>query len=167
MVGKTEIALMQKLVIPDRQQVEIWLDQAGHEFWACDRCDGLHISSLQSLDGVLDSRLFIEPFGILFSTELDLKADSAFLIQADMTRLNLGLPTLKLFLEMLESGHLLLVASDVLMTSKGVCYSQFSEFLAMTLEAKSWLYRECQSMHYILSEQEHCLPPVEGKFSFH
>ncbi|MGI9283120.1 MAG: YbjN domain-containing protein [Endozoicomonas sp.] len=158
---------MQKLVVPDLQQVEVWLNQAGHESWMCDHCEGLHVASLQSLDGILDSRLFIEPFGILFSTELDLKAASAFSVQADLTRLNLGLPMLKLFLEMLDSGHLLLVASDVMMTTKGICYSQFCEFLEMTLDAKSWLYRECQSLQYILSEQEHFVPPVEGKFSFH
>lgn len=158
---------MRKLVIPDLQQVAEWLNKDGHEFWMCDRCEGLHISSIQSLDGVLDSRLFIKPFGILFSTELDLKPSSAFLVQADMIRLNHGLPTLKLFLEMLDSGHFLLVASDIMMTANGICYSQFSEFLAMSLEAKSWLYRECQTMQYVVSEQEHCVPPVEGKFSFH
>jgi hypothetical protein len=155
---------MQKMVVPDLAQIKAWLKRAGHESWSCEYCDGLHVSSLQSLDGVLDSRLFIEPFGILFTTELDLKASEVFSVNADMTRFNLGLPMLKLFLEVLDSGNLLLMASDAMITTKGINYDQFSEFLGMTIEAKSWLYSECQSLQYLFSpdyEQEAGKPDLK------
>ena len=140
---------MHELLIPDGAQIETWLRQAGYEFWLCDRCDGLHISTLQQLDGVLDSRLFIEPYGILFSTEIDLKLSTVMKLNAELVRFNASLPTMKLFMEIMDNGAALLVSSDALITTKGVTYDQFNDFLDMTVEAKKWLLNECHDLQVI------------------
>ena len=159
---------MHELLIPDVPQIETWLRQAGHEFWMCDRCEGLHLSALQQLDGVLDSRLFVEPFGILFSTELDLKLSSVMKLNAELGRLNVSLPTMKLFMDVLDSGGALLVASDVLITTCGINYEQFVDFLAMTVDAKNWLLNECHELQVIFQgEHENSVHQVDVTPSLH
>ena len=160
---------MHELQVPDIGLLESWLKQAGHDSWMCDRCDGLHVATLQSQESVLDSRLFLEPYGILFTTEIDLKTSSILQVNADLTRLNMSLPALKLFLEVTDNGGAMLVASDVLLTTKGVNFNQFSDFIAMVLEAKNWLLNECQEQHYLFAgEEDSAAPPYpENKPSLH
>lgn len=160
---------MHELQVPDIGLLENWLKQAGHDSWMCDRCDGLHVSTLQSQESVLDSRLFLEPYGILFTTEIDLKASSILQVNADMARLNMSLPTLKLFLEVMDNGGTMLVASHVLLTSKGINYSQFCDYIAMALEAKNWLLNECLEQRYLFAgEEDSTAPPhPENKPSLH
>ena len=43
----------------DRALVEHWLREARVAFDECGECDGLHIRALRSLDGAIDSRLFL------------------------------------------------------------------------------------------------------------
>ena len=61
---------MSDLTALDQGQLENWLNRAGISHYICDQCHGLHLSGLQELDGVADSRLFVEPWGLLLSTEL-------------------------------------------------------------------------------------------------
>ena len=49
---------MHDLLVPDVALLEKWLADTGYESYICDQCSGLHVSALQGLDGILDSRLF-------------------------------------------------------------------------------------------------------------
>jgi len=64
---------MTSLHLPDTALLQQWLDEAGVEHYLCGQCDGLHLRPLQETPGVIDSRLFQEEFGLLLTTELELR----------------------------------------------------------------------------------------------
>lgn len=159
---------MHELLIPDVARIETWLIQAGYEFWMCDHCESVHFSELHRLDGVLDSRLFIQPFGILFRTELDLKLSSVMKLNGELGRFNLALPTIKLFMDIMDNGSALLVASDAIITTRGITYEQFINFLEMTIEAKKWMLTECHDIQVIYhSEMDASTQHLEASPSLH
>ena len=57
----------------DRATLESWLAEARVDFYTCGRCEGLHLRALQEMEGVIDSRLFLEPWGLLLTTELEIR----------------------------------------------------------------------------------------------
>ena len=64
---------MTSIRVPDKALLQEWLDQAGIEHYLCGQCEGLHIRVLQETRGVIDSRLFLEDYGLLLTTELELR----------------------------------------------------------------------------------------------
>ena len=142
---------MNELVVPDMASLEAWVKQAGYGSWQCDQCHGLHIDVLQELDGIVDSRLFLEPFGLVFSTELDIRNSTLLAVSADLGRLNMTYPTMKLFLDVVDDGTPLLVISQSLLTAQGITYAQFVSYMESVLYAKQQVVAECGQLHYLFS----------------
>ncbi len=142
---------MNELVVPDMASLETWVKQIGYGSWQCDECSGLHIDALQEQDGVVDSRLFLEPFGLIFSTELDIRNSTVLAVSADLGRFNMTYPTMKLFLDVVDDGTPLLVMSQSLLTAQGVSYAQFVNYLESVLYAKQQVIAECSQLHYLFS----------------
>ncbi|MCK0536651.1 YbjN domain-containing protein [Alcanivorax quisquiliarum] len=145
---------MLSLVTPDAGHLERWLQQAGIEYYICDQCHGLHLSALQAREGVLDARLFLEDDGILLSTELEIRPSSLFLVQADLGRLNMSFPMLKIFLDVNDDTLPRMVACDLLLTQQGITAKQFAYFVQSCMDACQQLLDDCQ--------QTDCLMGPEG-----
>lgn len=154
---------MSDIVVPDQGQLETWLNSAGVAFYLCDQCNGLHISGVQELEGVTDARLFIEPWGILFSTELVLRPVALLPLVADLGRLSVDYPILKLFLDVVDDAMPQLVAGASLLTSAGVSDSQFRLFVAATMEAMRQLASEALHLDYLLLDENADKTPTQPR----
>lgn len=144
---------------PDQHQLEQWLNRAGISFYLCDQCNGLHVSGLQELDGVADARLFIEPWGVLFSTELVIRPVALLPLAADLGRLNVDYPTLKLFLDVVDDAMPQLVASGMWLTGAGMNEAQFQLFINTMMEAVRQLAAESSHLDYLLPDENDRDPP--------
>lgn len=138
---------------PDQHQLEHWLNRAGIGFYLCDQCNGLHISGVQEMEGVADARLFIEPWGILFSTELVIRPVALLPLAADLGRLNIDYPTLKLFLDIVDDAMPQLVAGGMWLTGAGIDEAQFQLFMSSTMEAMRQLAAESGHLDYLLPDE--------------
>lgn len=141
---------MLTVVTPDAEQVTRWLEQANIQYYICDQCHGLHLSELQGREGVVDARLFVEEDGVLFSTELEVRPAALFTVQADLTRLNMEYPSLKLFLDVNDDSMPRLVACDLLLGRRGVTFEQFLYFVQATLDATVQLLEDCQQADWLI-----------------
>ncbi|MDB6063373.1 MAG: histidine kinase [Verrucomicrobiaceae bacterium] len=148
---------------PDQGQLEHWLNSAGISFYLCDQCNGLHISGVQELEGVADARLFIEPWGILFSTELVVRPVALFPLAADLGRLNIDYPTLKLFLDIVDDAMPQLVAGTMWLTGAGIDEAQFRLFMNSSMEAIRQLATESVHLDYLLLDENAEAPPRQPR----
>jgi hypothetical protein len=137
----------------DQGQLESWLNRASIGHYICDQCNGLHLSGLQELDGVIDSRLFIEPWGLLLSTELVIRPVALLPIVADLGRLNIDYPTLKLFLDIVDEAMPQLAAGATQLSGAGLDEAQFRLFISTTMEAVRQLADECGHLDYLLPDE--------------
>lgn len=129
---------------PEVGLVEQWLRDAGQDYYICDQCHGLHLSDLQVREAVLDARLFVEADSLLLSVELEIRPSVLLYVQADLARLNMNYPGLKLFLDVSDDSLPRLVLCDTLYTEAGLNAAQFELFLARTREAIEAALAECQ-----------------------
>jgi hypothetical protein len=146
-------SFMSDLVVPDQGQLESWLNRAGEAFYLCDQCNGLHVSGVQELEGVSDARLFIEPWGVLFSTELIVRPVALLPLAADLGRLCVDYPTLKLFLDIVDDAMPQLVAGTSLLTGAGISEAQFRLFVSNATEAMRQLAAEALHLDYLLLDE--------------
>ncbi len=149
---------MHDLLVPDIALLEKWLDKAGYETSICEECNGLHVNAMQAEEGVVDSRLFVEPWGVVFTTELDVRNAAILPLTADLLRLNMSFPTIKLFVNTPDDTGAMLVASSFILTTQGVTIEQFDEFFGVTLETVRQLLQECQQMQYLFQGDERMMP---------
>lgn len=145
---------MLSLVLPDADQVRAWLEQAGIKHYICDQCHGLHISEVQSREGVLDSRLFVEEDSLLLTTELELRPAAIFSAVAEMPRFNMSWPALKVFADVNDETLPRLVACDLLHGRQGVTFEQFVYFVQATVDASIQLLEECQRLNCLFWPDE-------------
>lgn len=138
---------------PDQAQLERWLSRAGIDYYLCDQCNGLHLAGLQELEGVVDSRIFVESWGLLISTELVVRPVALLPIAADLGRLNVDYPTLKLFLDIVDDAMPQLVAGAMHLTGAGISETQFQLFVGTTMEAVRQLVAESQHLDYLLPDE--------------
>jgi len=138
---------------PDQVQLERWLSRAGIDYYLCDQCNGLHLAGLQELEGVVDSRIFVESWGLLISTELVVRPVALLPIAADLGRLNVDYPTLKLFLDIVDDAMPQLVAGAMHLTGAGISEAQFQLFVGTTMEAVRQLVAESQHLDYLLPDE--------------
>lgn len=143
----------------DATQLEQWLEDGGFEHYICDQCNGLHLPSLQELEGVIDSRLFVEPWGILLSTEFVIRPTAMLVIAADSGRLNMDYPTLKLFMDVVDDAMPQLVSGATLLTGAGVTQPQFRLYVSSAIEAVTQLAAELAHLDYLLPEEGAEPPP--------
>jgi hypothetical protein len=144
---------------PDRATLQGWLDATSTEYYLCSHCEGLHIQRLQSLDGVVDSRLFQESYGLLLTTELEVRPMALLAVSADLGRFNMDYPTLKIFLDIVDDATPQLVAAGVMPTGGGITREQFVQFLTLTLTGVDRLAAECQELDYLFPGAEQSSPP--------
>ena len=138
-------------VIPDRALLESWLEQAHVAYHECGQCEGLHLEALRDLEGVIDSRLFLEPWGLLLTTELEIRPMALLPLAADLGRLNMDFPTLKLFQDVVDDATPQLVAAGTVLASAGMTLEQFAAFVAATITATRQLAEECLQLDYLFA----------------
>lgn len=136
-----------------RDEFANWLKASGTDYHFCSECEALHLDVLKSQDGVVDCRLFVEPWGLLLTTELELRPTALLPITADLGRLNMDYPTLKLFTDVIDEAMPQLVASATVMTAGGYNEAQFGVFIEQALRATSQLAEECLQLDYLLLER--------------
>ncbi|MDH5173414.1 MAG: YbjN domain-containing protein [Gammaproteobacteria bacterium] len=139
---------------PDRALLEEWLDQAGTEYYLCGQCEGLHIRALQDARGVIDSRLFLEEYGLLLTTELEIRPGALLQVSADLGRLNMDYPTLKIFLDVVDEAFPRLVVAGSFHSGVGLSQSQFTHFIETTVEAAGQLAVACEQLNYLYGGAE-------------
>jgi hypothetical protein len=145
---------MALLRIPDKTLLEEWLADAEMDCYLCGQCDGLHIRALQGGSGVIDSRLFVEEYGLLLTTELEIRPGSLLLVSADLGRLNMDYPTLKLFLDVADEVVPQLAVAGNFLTGAGLSQDQFSHFMATSIEATEHLAETCRQLSYLYTADE-------------
>lgn len=145
---------MEKLYKLDRAQLMRWLREARVEFSECGECEGLHLAALKGIEGVIDSRLFLERYGLLLSTELEIRPMALLPLAADLGRLNMDYPTLKIFLDVVDDATPQLVMAGVLLTPTGLTLTQCAHFLSTSMEATRKLSAECLQLDYLFEEGE-------------
>lgn len=138
----------------ERSQLEQWLSRAGIDYYICDQCNGLHLAGLQELEGVVDSRIFVEPWGLLISTELVVRPVALLPLVADLSRLNIDYPTLKLFLDIVDDAMPQLVAGATHLTGAGFTEAQFRHFVATAMESVRQLVSESRHLDYLLPDED-------------
>lgn len=144
---------MKEHIAVDTDQLAQWLEESGFEHYTCDQCNGLHLPTLQELEGVIDSRLFIEPWGILLSTEFVVRPTAMLVIAADSGRLNMDYPTLKLFLDVVDDAMPQLVCGATLLTGADITLPQFRLFISTSMEAIRQVGAELAHLDYLLPEE--------------
>ncbi|MEH6588373.1 MAG: YbjN domain-containing protein [Halioglobus sp.] len=150
---------MSALVPLNRTNVESWLDEARVDYYTCDRCEGLHLRSLQDLEGIIDSRLFLEPWGLLLTTELEIRPTALLHLAADLGRLNMDYPTLKLFQDVVDDATPQLVVAGIQLGGAGINLEQFATFVANTVAATRQVGKECLQLNYLFAEADPSAQP--------
>lgn len=135
--------------VPDRDQVSRWLHRAGIDFYQCDECRGLHLSQLQALEGAANAGLYVEEFGILLSIEAVVRPTGMLPLVADLGRLSMDYPLLKLFQDVADDSMPQLVIGASVMTGAGLSFEQFQLFLNTAIDAGSQLIAECSHLDYL------------------
>lgn len=134
-------------------QLHQWLQTAGVEYYVCGHCNGLHLTDLQSLNGVVESRLFVEDWGLLLSTEYVVRPTALLPLAADLGRLNATYPTLKQFLDIVDDAMPQLVAGATILTGAGISEPQFELFVATARDMMMSLARELEQLDYLLPDE--------------
>ena len=149
---------------PNRKLLMQWLRDARVDFSECGECEGLHLAALQSIEGVIDSRLFLERYGLLLTTELEIRPMALLPLAADLGRINMDFPTLKIFLDVVDDATPQLVMAGVLPLNQ-LELTQFAQFVSATMEATRTLAAECLQLDYLFEEGERRQAP--GRSSLH
>ena len=150
---------------PSRELLIQWLGEARVKFSECGECDGLHLDALQGIEGVIDSRLFDERYGLLLTTELEVRPMALLPLAADLGRINMDYPTLKIFLDVVDDATPQLVMAGVHLARPGLSLTQFAQFMSMTMDATRQLAEECLQLDYLFAEGERRAPP--GRSALH
>jgi hypothetical protein len=133
----------------DADQIVQWLNEAHIPHYMCGDCHGLHLNDIQSMEGVMESRLFVEADCLLFFTELELRPSMLMKMLADNSRLNMTYTHLKIFVDLLDDSLPRLVIQDTLPHTAGLAYEQFHLFLENSIQATLELIEECQQLDYL------------------
>ncbi|MCX2973089.1 YbjN domain-containing protein [Halieaceae bacterium IMCC8485] len=143
---------MSSPVLLNRTTIESWLDEARVDYYTCERCEGMHLQSLQDMEGIIDSRLFLEPWGLLLTTELEIRPMALLPVAADLGRLNMDYPTLKIFQDVVDDATPQLVVAGMLLGAAGITLEQFATFAATTVAATREVGKECLQLNYLFAE---------------
>ncbi len=139
------------MIIPDSDQIMRWLSQLSMGHYVCDQCHGIHIESLQQLEGVSESRIFIEDQGLMFSTELEIRPSAILALVSELSRLNMNYPQLKIFLDIVDDALPRLVVCDFLYTQPGITLTQFQVYLEGTLETTRQVMQDAEQMGWLMA----------------
>ncbi|MBV7598131.1 YbjN domain-containing protein [Aeromonas sp. sia0103] len=139
--------------IPSSEMIMRWLQQARIEHYVCDQCHGIHMVSLQSVEGIQESRIFVEEEGLLFSSELEVRPSSLLPVMAELGRLNMQYPSLKVFLDIIDDNLPRLIVGHTVFTKAGLSVEQFLLFVESTTATTHEVVAECERLGFLnLSE---------------
>lgn len=156
---------MTELHTPDRALLEDWLHDLRVEHYLCGECEGLHISAMHDIEGVVNSRIFIQKSSVLFSTELEVRPMAVLPLSSELGRINMDYPSLKVFLDVVDDATPQLVAAAHLLSGAGIARSQFGEFVVNTMDGTRLLAEECLQLDYLFAEASR--PRVGGSSALH
>ena len=139
---------------PSQALIEKWLTAMGLNHYTCEQCTALHISVAQGEDASLESRLFIEEWGLLLSAEFQVRPTAMMLLAGELGQLNANYPTLKLFLDIVDDAVPQLVAGATALTGAGISADQFALFISTSLDAVAALAGELQQMDCLYQADE-------------
>ncbi|RMF15649.1 MAG: YbjN domain-containing protein, partial [Gammaproteobacteria bacterium] len=129
-----------------------WLERAGAKVYLCGQCQGVHLSELQSLPGVVESRVFLEEDSILFTTELEIKPTALIPLVSDVVRINAMYPHIKVFPDVTDDQYPRLIACDTLLTGAGLTFEQFAQFISVCQELAGKLAQDLSEIGYLVQE---------------
>jgi hypothetical protein len=138
----------------DPATIKSWMHNAGVDHYLCGQCHGLHLSELQGLEGVVESRLLVEEWGLLISTEYLIRPTALLPIAADLGHLNANYPILKLFPDVVDDAMPQLIAGATFLTGAGMTEAQFALFTATAQEAMTQLAGELKQLDFLLPDEE-------------
>lgn len=141
---------MNTLHAPTTELAAQWLDDLGIDYYTCEHCTGLHLTGLPTLDGLLESRLFVEEWGLLLSSEFQIRPSALLHLTAELGSLNGNFPTLKLFLDIVDDGVPQLVVGTTVLTGAGLSEGQFGLFVTSNLEMIGQLAADLEQMECLL-----------------
>ena len=131
---------------PSQALIEEWLTAMGVSHYMCEQCTALHISLGQGVEAPLENRLFIEDWGLLLSTEFQVRPSAMMVLAGELGHLNANYPTLKLFLDIVDDAVPQLVAGATTLTGAGLSADQFALFVSTSLDAIVALVDDLQQM---------------------
>lgn len=143
----------------DKPLLREWLDGARVSYHECGQCEGLHLKTLQEVEGMIDSRLFLEPWGLLLSSELEIRPTALLPLAADLGRLNMDYPTLKIFQDVVDDATPQLVVAGTLPDAAGLTLEQVANFLSITITATRHIAAECRQLNYLFAQGESTTQP--------
>ena len=138
------------MIVPSFEVVIHWLGQARVPHYMCDQCHGIHVVDIQSLEGVIESRIFVENEGIMFTSELEVRPAALLPLIAELGRLNMAYPTLKIFVDVSDDALPRLMICDAIQTQAGLSFEQFELFINTAIACIKLLYAECEQGGYLI-----------------
>ncbi|MBU6950501.1 MULTISPECIES: YbjN domain-containing protein [unclassified Hahella] len=139
-----------------------WLKDLEVDHYLCGQCQGVHIADLQSQEGVLESRVFLEQECLIFTTEVELRASALLNLVAELPRLNGAYANIKTFADLADDGAPRVIMCDTLWVSAGVTKEQLGVFLRNALEAKQDILREILDCGFVATADAGAPPaPME------
>ena len=156
---------MSELHKPDRPLLEDWFDEIHVEHYLCGECEGLHISALHDIEGVVNSRVFVQQTSVLFSTELEVRPMAVLPLSSELGRINMDYPSLKVFLDVVDDATPQLVVATHMLSGAGIARAQFEEFVVNTMDGTRLLADECLQLDYLFAEAGR--PRVGGSSALH
>ncbi len=103
-------------------------------------------------------RLFLEPWGLLLTSELEIRPMALLPLAADLGRLNMDYPTLKLFQDVVDDATPQLVAAGTLTAGAGLTLEQVANFVSTTITATRQLADECLRLDYLFAQGDNLQP---------
>lgn len=137
------------MIVPTFEVILRWLSQGQFPHYMCDQCHGIHVVDVQSLEGVLESRLFVEDEGLMFSTELEVRPAALLPLIADLGRLNINYPSLKVFVDVVDDNLPRLMICNSMLISAGLTPEQLQLFMRTSIDGIKQLYAECEQANYL------------------
>ena len=135
-----------------------WLSAGYIEHYVCENCHGIHLSELQELEGVLESRLFVEQEGALLTSEIEIRPTALLVLVADLGRLNMNYPNLKVFVDIVDDNLPRLIVADYMHTQAGIDQGQFTWIVQQTVIATQQLLFEINELGFLMQDEEPSLP---------
>ena len=131
-----------------------WLSAGYIEHYVCENCHGIHLSELQELEGVLESRLFVEQEGALLTSEIEIRPTALLVLVADLGRLNMNYPNLKVFVDIVDDNLPRLIVADYMHTQAGIDQAQFTWIVQQTVIATQQLLFEVGELGFLMQDEE-------------
>ncbi|PSJ47998.1 histidine kinase [Zobellella endophytica] len=130
-----------------------WLTTGHIDHYICEHCHGIHLSDVQGLDGVLESRLFVEHEDAIVTTEVEIRPTALLPLVADLTRLNMNYPSLKVFVDIVDDNLPRLIVANYLHTQAGIEQHQFLWIMQQTMMATQQLVQEIGELGFLALDE--------------